>query len=408
MVRDIKTSRALERSRFGGRWQSASLVCLAFGLAVGVGLSTATAEMPEQTPYMCLNVAGHTAPVWTMAFSADSSRLYTAGLDKTVHVWRHQGEGANESWADQRRLRWDVARSRRGSIFALAVAPGTGGVTIGGFSARATNGDIVTLDPNSGEVLKVRTGQHRENIQALAYSTSGRWMASSDFTGRVLLWPADGDQPRELYPGDRETVLGRPIAVVGDQGVLVPVPAGRNGQGTLEWRIQQYSIATGQVERTFNQIHFGAVRALAASADGRRFASADEAQQLFVTDLQSGVPQRLPTAESLFSLAFSPRGDMLAGGTSTVHSRPGTELRIWEIWDLANGTVRRKVPLTEPVYACAFSPDGRWLAYFGAWGHDITVERLDQSAGRSPFAAASRWCEWGWRRRRRAIRRVLV
>ena len=46
----------------------------------------APAEPAVQSPQLCLNIAGHTAAIMAMAFSSDSRLLFTAGLDKAVHV----------------------------------------------------------------------------------------------------------------------------------------------------------------------------------------------------------------------------------------------------------------------------------------------------------------------------------
>jgi WD40 repeat protein len=39
------------------------------------------------TGKLLLTLAGHTGPVWSVAFSSDGTRIATASADKTVNVW---------------------------------------------------------------------------------------------------------------------------------------------------------------------------------------------------------------------------------------------------------------------------------------------------------------------------------
>ncbi len=105
------------------RWLSPGLlVLLAVIGQAGLG------QEGEKTPHLCINIAGHTAPVRALAFTPDSNCLCTAGLDKVVRVWRIPGRHnpvpdsrakailVEELWTSQRTIRWEVARGLRGSV----------------------------------------------------------------------------------------------------------------------------------------------------------------------------------------------------------------------------------------------------------------------------------------------------
>jgi WD40 repeat protein len=371
--------------------------------ALLAAVSVAQAQQTTQSPQLCINIAGHTAPVLATAFSPDSALLFTAGLDKAVHVWRlperpaaRKEAAANavltgRLWAEERTIRWSIGRGQRGSIYAMAVSPKNSQLAIGGYGARGTLGDIALLDPAKAAVVKVLE-EHRETVMSLAFSVSGNWLASMDHDGRLLLWPADGGKPRTLGAPDREVhgaaaagaiaanLRLRPIAVAGDKWVAAPLYAGKaNDAKRMTWRVQLYDIAAGQPANTLKTTHYGAITALACSPDARYVASADQGRQLFVWDVQTQTARRLQTSLPVVSLAFSPRGDVLAAGTACGEGNGASEL---QVWDIASGQLRYKRTLDEPVYACAISPDGQKLAYVGARGHDVLVDQLAVPDGR--------------------------
>lgn len=371
------------------------VVLLAVLLTVG---RVAPAEQTEQSPQLCLNIAGHTAAVMAMAFSPDSGLLFTAGLDKAVHVWRlpnhlaASGEVVGDAvlkehlWAAERTIRWSIGRGQRGSIYALAVSPKSGELAIGGYGARGTLGDIALLDPVQGAVVKVQE-EHRQTIMSLGFSASGKSLASMDRGGRLLLWPADGGKPRVLAAADQElhgppaaqaiaaSLRLRPIAVAGDRWVAAPVYAGLGGDGKLlTWRVQLHGIAAGQPANTLKTLHYGSITALACSPNARYLVSADQTRQLSVWDMQTASAKSLQTSLPVVSLAISPHGDVLVAGTACDENGGLSEL---QVWDIARGQLLRKRSLKEPVSACAISPDGLKVAYVGGPGHDVFVEQLN-------------------------------
>ena len=266
-------------------------------------------------------------------------------------------------------------------------------MAVGGYGARGTLGDIVLLDAANGSVAAVREG-HRETVMSLAYCGPDT-LASMDRSGRLLLWPDGGGKPRMLCRADAEvhgpavaqaiaeSLRLRPIAA-GDRFVAAPVYSGPSPDGKrMTWHVRLYPVAAGQPAQTLKTTHYGAVTALACTADARRVASADQAGQLMVWDVGASAERKLPTPLPVISLAFSPRGDVLVAGTACSESTGASEL---QVWDVATGKLLRRRNLTEPVYACAVSPDGRNMAYVGGRGHDVFVEPLGAAESRLEIA----------------------
>ncbi len=106
----------------------------------------------DDEPRLRINTGGHTASVRALAFSPDSSRLYSAGLDKIVQIWNLKTvtRDLTGNYLRERTIRWEVARGLRGNIYAMAAAPSDGLLAWGGFGARTNTGLILLVDPVSG------------------------------------------------------------------------------------------------------------------------------------------------------------------------------------------------------------------------------------------------------------------
>ena len=373
-------------------WSGRTLAALAAAIALSAGLPSGLAQ--EGEPILCLNDAGHTAGVRALAFSPDSKRLYSAGMDKVVYVWRlpelvpDTADGTKgayvEPWSRESAIRWEIGRGLRGSIYSLALAPRGEVLAIGGYGARGTSGEIIRLDPRSGAFQPPCRG-HLQSIAALAFSADGEWLASMDLAGQAMVWP-NGKQPVRLTRPDAESYQQpiveflarrpfRPLAAVGTRLVALPQYVAADRGVTPE--IVLYRATTGQRERVLAAGHEAAIRALAASADGRWLASADERENLCVWDLGEAAPAPHRFAQSLpvISLAFAPRGDILLAGSAVAEGKSESQLQLWNV---AKRALHRAFPLQGPVYAVAASPDGKRIAYSGAGGNDIMVRRLDR------------------------------
>jgi WD40 repeat protein len=375
-------------------WSWHALAALAAAIALLAGLPSGLAQ--EGEPILCLNDAGHTAGVRALAFSPDSKRLYSAGMDKVVYVWRLPDlvpdtaggtKGAYvEPWSRESAIRWEIGRGLRGSIYSLALAPRGDLLAIAGYGARGTSGEIIRLDPRSGTFQPPCRG-HLQSIAALAFSADGEWLASMDLAGQAMVWPSGGKEPVRLTRPDAETYQKpiieflarrpfRPLAAVGTR--LVALPQYVTADRGVAPEIVLYRATTGQRERVLAAGHEAAIRALAASADGRWLASADERGNLCLSDLtaQDAATRRLQQALPVISLAFSPGGEVLLAGTAVPQGKAGSQLQVWSV---PKRTLQQTFPLEGPVYAAAASPDGKRIAYSGAGGNDIVVRRLDRA-----------------------------
>jgi WD40 repeat protein/uncharacterized caspase-like protein len=344
-------------------------------------------EEPPEQPWLRINVGGHTAAVRGLAFTPDSTRLCSAGLDQAVQVWNLRAvfRDLRRVFLRERTIRWPVARGLRGSIYALAAAPDDGLLAFGGYGAIERLGDVFLVDPVAGTLLKVLEG-HQQTVCSLAFSGDGKWLASMDVAGQAMLWKRDAWEPITLRQPDRKTYgpknaaliqqqpKFRPIAFAGSSHVVFPLFEAAGDNGLLEWKLGLASVTDPERPRTLDSVHRGMVTALAASRDGSRLASGDLEGNLYLWDLtRGGRPDPLKAGAPVVSLSFSPDSETLVVGTAIGVQSERSQLQIWNV---RGRKIERRRTLPDHVYACSVSPDGQKVAYSGGEDNEVFLEPL--------------------------------
>lgn len=341
---------------------------------------------PSGEPQLRINVHGHTGSVRALAFTPDGARLCSGGWDKVVQVWnlRAATRDLQGVFLRERTLRWQVARGPLGQVHALAMSPREGWLAMAGHSAMGSLGEILLVDPLRGTLKQVLDG-HRQAVCALAFSGDGRYLASADVQGQVLLWQSPAWKPRILYLPDEKTYGPlraqkiaalphfRPLAIAASD-LILPVNIGEDAAGRLLWKLQRVPIAQPDQAHTFETTHQGMVTAIAASGDGKRMASADLAGHLFLWDLGTAAVRPLQPGATVLSLAFTPQGDRLLVGTVQAAGNGTGQLQVWEV---ATARLLRRRNTADHVTACAVKADGRQVAYTGGQDFEVFVEPLD-------------------------------
>jgi WD40 repeat protein/uncharacterized caspase-like protein len=389
-------------ARFAIRVAFTGAVCLAMSFGGG---PPARAEIvrEEADPILRLDLPGHTGEVRALAFTPDGSRLVSGGRDKVAIAWTLDDEGAADDAADGDRLtrniarrrlkerayRWQVARGTRGAIQALAVSAGAKPlVAMAGSGAMGSTGEILLLDAVDGTLVKTLGGNdrvgHRQSVVAVAFTPDGEWLLSQDLDGQAFAWSRKAEwNPVELASRE-ETRLGakaaaallkmpplRPLAVCGNDRVILPVLTSPADAATPVWKLQVVNPADPAKTRLLPREHFGVVTALAPASDGRSVISADYAGHVHLIPLEGDGAARTfdvkPVAEAVAGLANGLIAVAVAAGE-------GSPPRL-EIWDPAKLQRLAARPAAAPVRVVQSSRDGTWLAWGGGERHSVHVER---------------------------------
>jgi WD40 repeat protein/beta-lactamase regulating signal transducer with metallopeptidase domain len=355
---------------------------------------------------------GHTNWVFSLAFTPDGASLVTGGHDKTVRIWdirtgretaRLAGHAASvraiavarggsstliaSGGADQAVLVWDLGtgllRARleghKGMVRALALA--ADGATL---AAGGEDGDVRLWDMKSNQLRATLSG-HSDMVTCVAFSPGGEILASGSLDANVKLWEMSSSRERASLQGHLDGVsalafapdarqmatagfdgsvrLWEPAAPIfsptaclsypGEPSNLAFAPDGRSVRaagtaGIIRWDVRSGSALPPSVQDS--------ATALAAAADGSRYATVGPGKKVVVYDGRSD--KRLATFDghggNVRAIAFSADSRQIASGD---------ENGVVRLWDaIALRPVGSLPALELPITCVQFSPDGKTLA----------------------------------------------
>jgi WD40 repeat protein len=272
----------------------------------------------------------HQQAIRSFVFLHDNIHIVSGSLDGTMRKWDcDTGLLVGEPWKGEGRGIWVLAISPDGRTIACGREDG---------SVQQWNTD--------GEMIKrVWTG-HSRNVRSLSWSPTGSHLASGCDDGTILI--------RKAKSG--EVAVG-PIKT--DQGMMMSVaysPSGDRIASGGDTKICIWDSNTGKLLPVPIEDLGNSVTSVVWSSDGSKLYSAsDEFARVF--DSVSGTLLRcFPHRDVLWSVALSPKHNVLACvGTG-----------VTQLWD-----TETYEPLSHPfrhdgvTYFGSFSPDGRYLACGG-------------------------------------------
>jgi WD40 repeat protein len=301
------------------------------------------------TPYGT-RLAGHTADVTSVAFSADSKVVATASRDWTLRLWQvddpHQPRvaGTLKLSSDTSPM---VKFEQSGHILAV------------------TDGDAVALwdvgDPAHPHKLSA-PDSHHGNTVSLAFSADGTVLAVGTADRTATLWNVRNPAAPQLLTS---AITSAGDVAISADGRLLAANEGKTGA-----RLWNISDPTNPKPLGALVGHRDVVASLAFSPDGRTLASGSWDHDVRLWDLTDpNAPHPLATLTGsnaiVWSVAFSPDGRTLAA--------TGSGTRLWDITDPHRAA--NVLTLSTGVMSAAFSPDGTTLAAAGG-NHNALVYSL--------------------------------
>ena len=322
-------------------------------------------------------IAAHTGPVWSGAFSPGGELFATSSDDHTAALWELPGG----------RLRVRLS-GHAGAI---------GSVALSGDRVLTASQDGTARLWQDGRTTRVLSG-HRSYVQVGAFLAGGSRVATASLDGSVRIWdPESGGTLAiiDTHAGEIWTA-----AFAADDSLLVT--AGLDGTSRVlspgagvlgrEWRAngaltsadhegdafaaavdRDVRLVAGQREQVVAR-HRDRVDSVRFSPDGSALVtgSSDGTAQVVARD---GTPiATLRQGEPIVRAVFSPDGQLVAT------SSPSGEPRLWR---KGGAEVCRFARHRKAVWDLAFSRDGRLLAT----GSDDGTARLWRVAGCAPLAS---------------------
>ncbi|MFD7639273.1 hypothetical protein ACFV4P_01335 [Kitasatospora sp. NPDC059795] len=314
-------------------------------------------------------LAGPAYPVLAVAFSRDGRTLAAASADHAVHRW-------NVSTPRNALPLGRPLTGTDGAVNALAFSPD--GHTLAAGSVEGTV-DLWNLPPT------LLTGAGG-NVNATAFSPDGRLLAAGNQNGTVSLWGL-ADPERPAPQGGPLTGPTKPVDSLAFSPDGHLLAAGDGGGAVHLWNMADPAGPT-PIGDPLTGLG-GVAMSLAFTPDGHTLAvTADNRVDLWdVTDPRKPVSRagiEPDDIRSVFSVAFSPDGQTMATGGDASSSRIG----LWRV--RSNDTVRLGQPLQQPAGSAlwaTFSPDGHTLAVGSSQG-GVTLWDTTDPHHTSPLGSA--------------------
>ncbi|MBC8353745.1 MAG: protein kinase [Planctomycetes bacterium] len=311
---------------------------------------------------------GHTAPLASVAYSADGGTIVTGGEDLAVVVWDVAGLNAQETndshdgsvnWVtysrdgtrvasasnDKTVRLWDANSGQpvgeplvhRQRVLSVALSPNGTLAASGTFSDDLMLWNLVTNEPT-------RLKGHEGAISCVCFSHDGKLLASASHDSSVKLWSVDDAAEVGTLNGHDDRVYN--AAFFDNDKSLATVSADNS--------VRIWDVASRKVRRVLDG-HQDRVWSLAISNDENLLATGGEDRSIKIWDAQTGLLQRTIRGHVAVvqSLAFSPDGKTLASGSGDKTIR---------LWDVETGEPKTTLKGHDyRVWSLAFSPNGTTL-----------------------------------------------
>ena len=304
---------------------------------------------------------GHTRGINAIAFTADGKTLASGSRDNTVKLWDIRDRREIATFLEDNKDVKSIAFSPDGETL----------VSAGDILNSVSDATVKLWDVSERQELDALWG-YRTNVTAIAFSPDGKTFASAGTDNTVRLWQVENRNAIATLEGHSDAIFS--VAFSPDGKTLA--------SASRDDTVKLWDMETGNQSVTLTG-HRKDVKTVAFSPDGSILASSGDDGTIFLWNLSlfdisseiqnpsDAAPQpfkpqpssralpdnaitQLDYSSSVYAVAFSPDGKLLASGVGD---------KTIQLWDTV--AQRELTPLTgheDWVTSCAFSPDGKLLA----------------------------------------------
>lgn len=277
------------------------------GKLVLTGGSSNTVRLYDIETGICLRVfKGHTASVWTVAWSNDQRRILSGGNDRTMRLWDmdtglcqhifkgHTGGLHSVVWSaddcsalsvagDKNMRLWDVKtghcikvfEGHTNQVFSVAWSADED-------CALSCSEEMYLWDVKTGQPLSVFQ-RHPKTMFTVAWSSDQRFALSGSADNTVRLWNVETEHCLRVFEGHTDSV--RSLAWSRDQRFAL--------SGSTDKTVQLWNIETGDRLFVFEG-HESFIRTVTWISDGHRAFSGDTSGGIRIWDLSTFINDEAP------------------------------------------------------------------------------------------------------------------
>lgn len=138
-----------------------------------------------QAPRIVVNPIGHSAKIHNLLFTPDGGKIISVSEDKTVRVWNA------ETGEMIRKFESQVGDGWEGMLYSSALSPDGKLLAVAGYPVSSEKQNyIVIINLEKNVQVSVAAG-HTNVINALSFSSHGKYLASGSDDGTIKIWKVE-------------------------------------------------------------------------------------------------------------------------------------------------------------------------------------------------------------------------
>ena len=301
---------------------------------------------------------GHTAPVTSVAFDREGTRILSGADEQTVKLWD----------ARTGQVLRTLFLGHSATVSSVAFSPDSKRILAGSkkkdLHGNFLPGEVKVWDAQTGATLLTLKG-HTAPVHTVAVSPDGKRIVTGSADHTARLWDADTGQHVLTLKGHGGTV--NCVVMTNDGGRIVSASADRTVKVWIATTGEELFTCTG---------HASSVTCAALSPDGKRIVSGSADRTLKIWDTRTGQEMLAfqGHASPIGCADFSPDGKQIVSGGAD---------QMLKVWDAATGQlINTHKGHTGPITGAGFDPDGQRLLSGSA---DQTIKLWDTKTERDAF-----------------------